>query len=283
MPIRTINLNDPDYPSLLKEIYDPPAVLYVRGEIPQGIYLAVVGTRRMSDYGERATRQLVRELSRLGVVIISGLATGIDTVAHETALENKGKTIAVLGSGIDDQAIFPASNVKLAHRIVEQGGAVISEYPPLTRAMRYYFPLRNRIISGLSKGVLVVEAPEKSGALVTAYRALEQNREVFALPGPIYSSRSWGTNHLIQKGAKLVLQVEDILTELGLEIKKVKKTVQLTLEEEIILKSLAEESLHIDELQKRTSLDMAKLSSTLTLLELKGLIRHLGHEKFSHC
>ncbi|KKW18658.1 MAG: protecting protein DprA protein, partial [Parcubacteria group bacterium GW2011_GWB1_50_9] len=215
-----IRETDSDYPLLLAQIPNPPFILYGTGRatlFESQIPLGVVGSRKPTSYGIQATETITETLARAGACIISGLALGIDAIAHRTAVEAGGATIAVLGSGIDNESLYPPSNQGLARRITESGGAVISEYPPGTPALKEHFPARNRIISGLSKGILVVEAQEKSGALITARFALEQNRDVFAVPGSIFSLSSKGTNALIQEGAKLVSCGEDILKEYGIE------------------------------------------------------------------
>jgi len=215
--IGLVTIKDDDYPKLLKEIYAPPAVLYIRGKIlPQDkLSLGIVGPRKISSYGKQITPLIAADICRMGLTIVSGLAQGVDTIAHQTALENGKRTIAVLGSGIDSRNIYPRSNLHLAERII-QNGAVISEYPPGTKPLAQNFPQRNRIVSGLCLGIVVIEAGEKSGALITAKNALEQNREVFAVPGSILSPDSIGTNNLIKLGAKLINQTKDIFEELNL-------------------------------------------------------------------
>ncbi|PIR71606.1 MAG: DNA-protecting protein DprA, partial [Candidatus Nealsonbacteria bacterium CG10_big_fil_rev_8_21_14_0_10_37_25] len=200
--IKTINIQDKNYPKLLKEIKDPPEILYVRGEIlPDDSFFAVVGTRMASSYGKQVALEIAGDLAEAGLTIVSGMAPGIDTFCHQATLERKGRTIAVLGTGLDEKSIYPQSNLKLAEKILKTGGALISEYPPGTPGSKFTFPQRNRIISGLSLGVLVVEAKQKSGALITAHHAFSQNRKVFAVPGPIHSSNSKGPHYLIKKGA----------------------------------------------------------------------------------
>ncbi|MCG2809329.1 MAG: DNA-processing protein DprA [Candidatus Portnoybacteria bacterium] len=213
-----VTIQDKNYPKLLKEIYAPPAMLYVRGKISSenNLGLGVVGSRNVSLYGKQITPLLTAELAQAGLTIISGLAKGVDTLAHQAALKVGGNTIAVLGCGVDYKSIYPYCNRDLAEKIIQSGGAVISEFPLETQPLPQYFPQRNRIISGLSKGVLVIEAAERSGALITARDALEQNRDVFALPGPIFSVNSFGPNNLIKMGAKLISQADDILQEFNL-------------------------------------------------------------------
>jgi len=212
--INFIQTIDKQFPALLKEINYAPFGLYIKGEIPNHKPLiAIVGTRKITPYGKLVTEKIVQELIKYNFVIVSGLAYGVDTIAHETALKNKGKTIAILGSGI--QNIFPPNNIQLAKEIVKNG-ALVSEYSLKAPALKQHFPWRNRIISGLCLATIVIEAPEKSGALITARFALEQNREVFAIPGSIFNKNSLGPHNLIKQGAKLVSQAEDVLEELRL-------------------------------------------------------------------
>lgn len=215
MQIEEINFTSEKYPKQLKEIYNPPKKIYAIGNIEILNYtgIAIVGSRKATEYGKRVTLKLSEDLSKRKIVIISGLAKGIDSYAHIGTLNVKsGRTIAVLGSGIKE--IYPKENIELARKIVKNGGCIISEYPPEEKPNKSNFPERNRIISGLSKGIVVVEASEKSGSLITADFALEQGREVFAIPGNIYNNTSIGTNKLIQQGAKLVTNFEDILEEI---------------------------------------------------------------------
>lgn len=279
--IGIITFLDEGYPRLLKEIYDPPYIMYIRGELKKEdeFGLAIVGTRKLSNYGQQATDHLSEDLAQAGLTIVSGLAHGIDTVAHLAALRNKGRTIAVVGSSIDNQSIFPPSNRRLA-QMISQSGAVLSEYPMGAAALKQHFPARNRIISGLSLGALVVEAPEKSGALLTARHCLDQNRELFAIPGSIYSDNSVGPNNLIKMGAKLVLRAQDILEELNLKnLTNEIETRQIqpdTKEEALILTILSHDPAHIDKIARETALGIATVSATLTLMEMKGKIRNLG-------
>ena len=210
--INFILKKDKKYPKLLKEIPQAPFSFYIKGKIPEKMPLiAVVGTRKISSYGKIVTEKIVQELIKYNFVIVSGLAYGIDTIAHQSALKNQGKTVAILGSGINN--IFPLTNQKLAEQITKNG-ALISEYSLNTYPLKPYFPWRNRIISGLCLATIIIEAPERSGALITARFALEQNREVFAIPGSILNENSVGSHNLIKQGAKLVSQIEDILEEL---------------------------------------------------------------------
>lgn len=285
--IKKISLQSKNYPAILKEIHDHPKELYMRGEIIEQdkTAIGIVGTRKYSQYGKQVTLDIAGELARMGITIVSGLAKGIDTFAHQAALENQGRTIAVLGGGIDKKSFYPSSNYHLGEKISQQG-AVISEYPPGTRGTQFTFPQRNRIISGLSLGVVVIEAPEKSGALITAALALEQNREVFAVPGSIYEKNSQGTNQLIKLGAKPVTCIEDILEELNLlhllEIKR-KEIKPETKEEEIIFSVLSLQPMHIDEIIKKSGLPTSVVNSTLMILELKKAVRNLGKGNYVLC
>lgn len=282
--IKRITIQDKNYPKLLKEIKGAPEVLYCKGEIlSEEKCFAVVGARRCSDYGKQIALEIAGDLAEARLTIVSGLAPGIDTIAHQATLERKGKTIAVLGTGIDEESIYPQSNLKLAEKILESGGALVSEYPPGTRGTQFTFPQRNRIISGLSLGVLVVEAKQKSGALITADWARKQRRLVFAIPGSIYFSNSKGCNNLIKNGAKLAESADDILKELNLQKSDfcIKKTSGETSEENLILNALKEGALDVDEIIKRTGLSAQRAASLLTILEIKGKIRNLGRNTYA--
>jgi DNA processing protein len=282
---RVVTLVDDDYPALLKTVPDAPAVLYVRGTLTHSdnLALSIVGTRRATSYGRDAAYHFAKHLSQQGVSVISGLAHGIDSAAHRGALDGGGRTLAVLGSGID--RIYPADNDKLAADIV-RNGALITEFPIGTAPEAFNFPRRNRIISGLSLGVLVVEAPEKSGALITTTTAAEQGREVFAVPGNIFNPMCAGTNRLIQDGAKLVMTVEDILEELNIAHSVIQTSA---LAEQIapandlesrLLQHLGADPIHVDDLTRQIGLPVSVVSSTLTILELKGLARTVGHMQY---
>ncbi|MCB0209585.1 MAG: DNA-processing protein DprA [Anaerolineae bacterium] len=267
------------YPKLLKTIVDPPPVLYIQGQLtPQDEWsLGVVGTRNASVYGKESTQLLVRGLVDNGITIVSGLAYGIDTQAHTTAVEQGGRTIAVLGSSVD--YIYPDDNKKLAKSIIDNG-ALISEYPLGTKPESRNFPRRNRIISGLSLGVLFVEGGYKSGARITVDYALEQGREVMAVPGSILRKSGSGSNFLIQNGAKLVTSVEDILEELNLTMISQQTEARAIIPENAVeatlLKQLSREPVHIDELGQMTGLSASEVASTLTLMELKGIVKQVG-------
>lgn len=281
--IKIVTLVEKNYPDKLREIFDPPPVLYIKGELKSedNLALAVVGTRRITNYGREVTEILVRELANSGLTIVSGLARGVDSLAHKTALEAGCRTIAVLGCGVD--IVYPAQNVLLAKEIIKNG-ALVSEYPPGTQPIPGHFPARNRIISGLSLGTLVTEADERSGSLITASQALEQNREVFAVPGPIYSRLSKGPSGLIKQGAKLVTSAADILEELNIEQKKkaekVKQIIPDNKDEEVIIKLLANEPKHIDQLLRESGFSSNKLNGLLVTMELKGKICSLGNGSY---
>ena len=282
--VKVLTCEDTLYPSRLKEIYDYPAVLYVRGELlPENTpCLAVVGTRRPTIYGRQVAEEIVADLVQSNIVIVSGLARGIDTVAHRAALDNGGSTIAVFGSGLD--IVYPAENAKLAQAIIERG-ALVSEFPLGTKPRAENFPLRNRIMSGLSLGVLVVEAGERSGALITAFQALAQNRDVFAIPGSILSPASKGTNRLIQEGAKLVSNCADILEELNLGIiapqqLEIEGFLPANEAESLVLQQLTPEPVHVDEICHGSGLSIPEVNSTLAILELKGAARHIGNMNY---
>jgi len=279
--IKTISVKDKNYPKLLKEIKNPPEVLYTRGELkPDEKCFGVVGTRMFSSYGKQVALEIAGDLAEAGLTIVSGLAPGIDTFAHTATVERRKRTIAVLGTGIDERSIYPQSNLNLARKILETGGALISEYPPGTRGTNFTFPQRNRIISGLSLGVLVVEAKEKSGALITAEWAKKQQRLVFAIPGPIHSLNSKGCHYLIKhEVAKLIENANDILKELNLPAGRQvyqKGIIGETLEENLILKALEEEALYVDKIIEKTKLSAASIASSLAILEIKGKVRNLG-------
>jgi len=275
-----IKIGDKNYPKLLSEISNPPKEIYVEGKIlPGESCFAIVGTRKCSSYGKEIAWKIAGELAQAGLTIVSGLAPGIDTFAHKGALDHGGRTIAVLGTGLDKRSIYPKENLGLAQEIIKKGGALISEYPPQTPGSKITFPKRNRIISGLSLGVLVVEAKRKSGALITAEWARKQKRKVFAIPGSIYSLNAKGCHYLIKKGAKLVESGEDILKELKWKKKEITSSnLQGTTNEveRLILEALKEHSLYVDKIIKKTGLSPQKVISTLADLEIQGKVKNLG-------
>ena len=294
--IKVLTLLSQNYPKNLLKIYDPPPVIYYKGEIlpADDQALAVVGSRRMTAYGREATERLVSQLVLANLTIVSGMARGIDGAAHQAALDMEGRTIAVLGCGVD--VIYPFENRKLYEKIIEDNGAVISEFPPGTKPEPFHFPQRNRIIAGLALGVLVIEAAEKSGSLITANFAADLGREVFAVPGPINYPTAAGTANLIKTGAKLVTNVDDILEELKIKLdvrfkmedvrkKKRFKTENLNLrigseEEKIILKILDTEPKHVDQIVRESKLPASKILATLSLMELSGLVKQLERGVF---
>lgn len=283
--IKLCSYYDDDYSPLLKQIYAPPLILYYRGNISllsTKRIVGVVGTRKASSYGKKVCSKIIAELAQNNVTITSGMAMGIDTIAHEACVRARGKTIAVLGGGIDEASIHPRCNMRLAHKIVENG-LMISEFPPFTEASKFNFPRRNRIISGVSRGVLVAEAPEKSGALITANFALEQNRDVFTIPGDISRESSMGCNNLIKQGAILTSSYGDICVNYGWNMGCQNNTFlekNLDSEEKLILNILEEAEMDFDEIQIRSKLDTKKLSSKLTGMEIKELVKKEGNGKF---
>jgi DNA processing protein len=288
--VKIVPFTDLSYPSRLRTLADPPPLLYVKGEIKREDQqaVAVVGSRSTSDYGRRVARDLCRGLASLGFTVVSGMARGIDGTAHEAALNGGGRTLAVLGSGVD--RIYPPEHDRLYQRISDNG-AVISEFPLGTRPLAFNFPARNRLISGLSMGVVVVEATEKSGSLITAALALEQGREVFAVPGEVGASRSRGAHRLIRQGAKLVESVEDIMEEIapqlvdrgGKAAGPPRRLLPPAFGEEFqkIFGLFQERALQIDEIIESTGYAPSKVSEILLQLELQGYIKPLPGKKYS--
>jgi DNA processing protein len=281
--VHVLTWEDAQYPGALRTINDPPPVLYVRGQLrPEDAWaVAVVGTRTASVYGREAARTLATDLVRAGVTIVSGLARGIDAQAHRAALDAGGRTIAVLGSGVD--IIYPWEHRNLAGEIAEHG-ALVSEYALGTKPEASNFPPRNRIISGLSRGVIVVEAGDQSGALITADFAAEQGRDVFAVPGSIFQKGSRGTNRLIRDGAQPVLSANDVLESLNMTDASEQVQMQMLLPtdatEAVLLEQLSDDPAHVDEVGRASGLPIATVSSTLALMELKGLVRQVGGMKY---
>lgn len=281
--IQTINIADANYPAQLKEISSPPKTLYAKGALKtEKNCIAVVGTRMYSDYGKQTVFDIVQGLVDAGLTIVSGLAPGIDTLAHQVAVENRARTIAVLGTGLDKKSIYPQTNLELADKIIENNGSLVSEYPPGTRGTRFTFPQRNRIIAGLSLGVLVVEAKEKSGSLITADWARKQGKKIFAVPGSIYSSNSKGCNYLIKGGAIMVENAKDVLKELGIDARAVKKApTGGNAEVAKILQVLTGEALEVDKIIKKTGLPTKTVLSILPVLEIEGKIKNLGNNVYA--
>ena len=280
--IKPLFIFDDNYPARLKEIADPPFLIYMRGSINwDQMMIGVVGSRNMTDYGVETTEKIASDLSANGVIVVSGLALGIDAIAHRATINEGGTTLAVLGNGLD--RIYPSTNLGLAREILEHG-AIISEYPCGVKPALYTFPSRNRIISGLCQGIVVTEAAEGSGSLITARSALEQNREVFAVPGSIFNLNSVGPNSLIKMGAHPLTSVQDIFDEFGLSHPEVatnfREVVGATEDEKMIIEILQLEPKHIDEIIKISGLPHAAVSSTLTIMEIGGKIKHLGNMTF---
>jgi len=277
--IKILTWEDEAYPSRLKEIDQPPPVLYIRGEyLPEDVFaVALVGTRRVTPYGRQITEEIAGFLAANGMTVVSGLARGVDAIAHTAALKAGGRTLGILGSGVDK--IYPPEHRALAEQMMERG-ALISDYAPGTPPEASNFPPRNRIISGLSLAVVVVEAGETSGALITAEFAAEQGREVFAVPGSILAPQSKGTNKLIQQGALPLLNASDLMQALNLtrvgEQKAARKALPTDAVEAQLLAALGEQPVHGDELRNQTGLPIEKVSATLTLMELKGMVRQVG-------
>lgn len=271
--------DEPEFPETLKEIHDPPFGIYVLGKLPEkdSVLIAIVGTRKATSDGKNAAKRFAKALAENGFTIVSGLALGIDAAAHEGCLEANGKTIAVLGCGIG--RFYPSTNEHLANKIIKNGGAVISEYPPGTPPLPYRFLERNRIVSGICRGILVVEAPEKSGSLVTARLAMEQNRDVFVMPGSVSHPNYRGSNQLIRSGAELVTKPEEILQAYGFEVSKsgAKPTADSE-EEQNILDAFKKSSapMTVDKIKELTNLDTPTISRTLTLMIIKNIAEETG-------
>jgi len=275
--IKTLKPNR--FPAAIKEIPYQPKELYLLGDLPpeENFYLAVVGTRKFSNYGKEVCERIIGGLAGHNFVIVSGLAIGIDSIAHRAALQNKLTTIAVPGSGLDDAVLHPHSNRKLAKEIVGAGGCLLSEFPPKMPAGLHTFPQRNRIIAGLCKGVLVIEAPEKSGALITAAFALDFNRDVFAVPGSIFNENSAGTNRLIKMGATPVVSADDILEAYGLEVESKNLLFNFSpLEEKVI--SALNEPMSKDDLLRKLEMPAQEINPILTMMQINGVIKESGGE-----
>jgi DNA processing protein len=285
--IKLLSFLDPEYPELLKEIPKFPPLLYYRGklEAPDELCLAAVGTRKITTYGRSALPDILQPIIDLGVTIVSGLAYGVDALAHELCVKAGKRTVAILGGGLDDKSLYPQNHVLLAQQILENNGLLLSEYPIGTPSLRHHFISRNRIISGLSVGTLVVECSLESGSLITAKHALEQNRQVYAVPGPIYAPQSQGPNNLIKMGAKLVSRTEDILEDLNLKDLPAQTQNQAVFtaspQETAVLAHLDRQPTHFDQLLKLSGLSAAEAMSALTFLEMKGKIRNLGGQQYS--
>lgn len=275
-----LTIKDENFPKNLRGISACPTVLYIKGKLKENdeLAIAIVGSRKCSSYGREVAEKFSEELASLGITIVSGLARGIDTVSHASALAAGGRTIAVLGCGLD--SVYPPENIGLASEIIKKGSALISEYPLGYPAIPTNFASRNRIISGLSRGVLVIEGAEKSGTLLTVGHAADQGREVFAVPGEIFSPLSFAPHYLLKNGAKLVASPNDILEEMGWgktgQRENVRSIIPGSPEEEKILNFLENEALHLDELARISNLDIGVVSARLTVMELKGIVKNMG-------
>lgn len=277
--IKVLTWDDDGYPARLREIDQSPPVLYVRGDLIKDDEwaISIVGTRRTTAYGRQVAENIASVLAQNGVTVVSGLARGVDAIAHKASLDAGGRTLAVLGSGVD--RIYPPEHRSLAEKII-QNGAIISDYPPGTPPEGINFPPRNRIISGLSLAVIVVEAGERSGALITAGFAADQGREVFAVPGNINAPQSKGTNRLIYRGARPLLEAREILEHLDLtsitQYRAARSVLPADETESQLLELVSQEPLHVDEIQNQSGLPIDKVSATLALMELKGMVRQVG-------
>ncbi len=282
--VRVTCLVDDDYPALLKEVPSPPPVLYYRGQLVETDHaaVAIVGTRKVTAYGREMAHRIASDLAKAGVTIISGLALGVDGVAHRAALDAGGRTIAVLGSGID--VIYPGAHRDLARKIEAQG-AVVTDYPPGTQPDRFNFPPRNRIISGLSRGVVVIEAPERSGALITVDFAAEQGRDAFAVPGPVHAPASAGCLRILREGATLVRSADDVLEDLHIRKLHREETspppVALSDDERRLLAVLSSQPLHLDDIAEALSKSVGEVSGELMMLELQGHVHSAGGGYYS--
>jgi DNA processing protein len=281
--VKVLTIQDSDYPRRLKEINQPPPVLYIKGSVnvEDDWAVAIVGTRRVTPYGRQVANEIAQFLAQNGVTVVSGLARGVDAIAHQSAIRAGGRTIAVLGSGVD--VIYPPEHSRLAGEISAQG-AILSDYALGTKPDGINFPPRNRIISGLSLATIVVEAGETSGALITAEFAVEQGKEVFAVPGSILTPQSEGTNRLIEQGARPLLKMSEILDVLKLEQipekQNSRKQFPLNPTETKLLQSLSQDPVHVDEVSRNSGLPISEVSATLTMLELKGMVSQVGGMKY---
>ncbi len=283
MRIHCLRPGDADWVPELVQADPPPGSLYVRGRLPRAQGIAVVGTRRMDAYGRACVELLVPEIVRFGLPVVSGLALGIDGIAHETTLAAGGTTVAVIGSGVDNASIYPRAHASLAERIIASGGAVVSEYAPGTPSLPFHFPQRNRLIAALSQAVLVIEAPKKSGAMITARLALEMGRDVWAVPGPITHPNAEGPNELIKNGATPITAADDIAAALGLAPRQTALPLKdaLTPEERILLEKMAVGCETPDALARALGRGVPAVSATLTALELKGAVRTVGGGRYT--
>lgn len=284
--IQLLNFREPLYPKLLLETPALPPLLYIKGDMrnAEELMLAVVGTRKITNYGRTAVPLILEPLVKTGLTIVSGLAFGVDAAAHMVAVQQGARTIAILGCGLDEKSLYPKEHQYLASQILENGGALISEHPPGRPALKQNFVARNRIISGMSVATLVIECGLKSGALITARHALDQNRQVYAIPGPIYSPESQGPNNLLKMGAKCVSSAEDILNDLNIQPETMSvandKSGDTTPEEQKLLDLIGFEPISIDEIIKQTQFEAGVVGACLTLLEIKGRVKNLGAQQY---
>lgn len=284
--IKLLSIEDPLYPTLLKEISQPPVLLYYKGVLGASdeLCIAVVGTRKISSYGRTVIPMLLEPVIATGTVIVSGLAFGADSQAHKLCVDAGTRTIAVVGNGLDDKSFYPKDHALLAEEILNAGGMILSEYPPGTTPLKHHFLARNRIISGLCSATIIIECNLKSGSLITAKYALEQNRTVFAVPGPIYAETSQGPHNLIKMGAKILTTSEDILEDLNIKTLPVQKEIQTTLLnsplEQTILNLLSFDPLAINAIIKQSGLTPAQVSSAMIFLEMKGKVRNVGAQQY---
>jgi len=283
--IKLVSKDDESYPELLQEIHDPPYLLYVYGSLDslKAPSLAVVGSRKHTHYGREVVEKVVPELVQHGITVVSGLALGIDALAHKAVLDAGGKTVAVIGCGLDQ--MYPVANLNLAREIIKNGGAIISEYPIGTPPLKQHFPARNRIISGVSLGTLVVECDILSGAMITAHHCIEQNREMFTVPGFITNPLSAGPNSLLKLGAHVVTSGKDVIEDLDLfwdesPANDEKVNISLPINEKSIYDLLSHDPMHIDVIVERSRMDMAEVNSALLFLEIKGMVRNIGAAKY---
>ena len=282
--IKVLTWEDEGYPDRLREIPQSPPVIYVKGELlPKDDWsVAIVGTRRLTAYGRQVTEKIAERMAQAGVTVVSGLARGVDGIGHRAALDSGGRTIAVLGSGLDQ--IYPPEHRKLAERIVRKG-ALVTDYPLGTKPEASNFPPRNRIISGLSLATVIVEAGRRSGALITADFAAEQGKDVFAVPGNIFSPKSLGTNKLIQEGAQVLLNPQEILETLDLtrinELSEARTILPTNATEAELFSVLTHEPMHVDEIRNLTELSIETVTATLALMELKGMVRQVGGMRYT--
>jgi DNA processing protein len=282
--VSVLTLTDKIYPTLLKNISDPPAILFYRGHFPNTEkMLGVVGSRKLTPYNKTVGLTLTRDLARHKIIQVSGLARGIDGMAHAACIEQGTPTVAVVGTGLLPTDTYPTQHKKLAEQIVSEGGLLVSEYPPGSLPLQYHFPMRNRIIAGLTKGTLVIAAAQKSGALITAYSALDENREVFAVPGPITDQMQAGSNSLLKRGAHVVTEVDDILKIMEWDIQQntyEDNTISMSEDEKNIYQTINKSPLHIDELVDCVPLDKQTVLTQVTILELKGFIKDIGGKRY---